>query len=401
MIRLDSDRFLIVFIALKLLLLSSCSLEYYLKKGKVQSRNFNKSMKFEYSNHLIIVNVKIADKERRFLFDSGAPNVISRELQEEMQYKVKLKNGTKDSQGTRQILDFVYLDDIEIGGITIDKTIAAVSDLNASEEIKCLNLDGIIGANLLAKLNWEIDYQNQYIHFTDSKSFVDQGEADIKLDFLPDFQKTPKIKLGLGTEIKSNITFDLGSNGGIHLKPNDLLNTFKQVKSYGWVNSALFGSAFDTLYFRYTNPLLIGNSSLGPYWVKCSNKSGRTIGNRLWENFKLQLNYNDNCIYLHRQRDINPSKNGFGFKLKYKDGQWIIATVIFESQAYDYGLRPGDKVLEINEYNLSDASFEDYCKQFLSETLIPSGNDLRIKVLSGVDEVVLELELFREEFFTF
>ncbi|MEQ8358587.1 MAG: aspartyl protease family protein [Cytophagales bacterium] len=399
--RILFNQFHFVFFTLILFLFSSCSLEYYLKKGKVESRNFSKSLKFEYPNHLIIVNAKIAGKERRFLFDSGAPNVISKELQEELQYKVKLRNGTKDSQGVRHILDFVYIDEIEIAGVTVSKTIAAVSDLNASEEIKCLNIDGIMGANLMAKLNWEIDYQKRIIHFSDSRAFEDQNQADIKLGFNPDFQKTPKIKLGLGSEIKNNITFDLGSNGGVHLKPEDLMNTFKQVKSYGWVNSALFGSAFDTVYFRYTNPLLMGNSSLGPYWIKCSENSSRTIGNRVWDNFKVQLNYKDKVIYLHRQKDIQPSKEEFGFKLKYRNGQWIIATVIIESQAYDYGLRPGDKVLELNEFNLSDADFEDYCEQFLSESLIPSGNDLRIKVLSGIDEEVLELELFREEFFTF
>ena len=117
----------------------------------------------------------------------------------------------------------------------------------------------------------------------------------------------------------------------------------------------------------------MGNSSLGPYWIKCSENSGRTIGNRVWDNFKVQINYKDKVIYLHRLEDIKPSKEEFGFKLKYRNGQWIIATVIIESQAYDYGLRPGDKVLELNEFNLSDAGFEDYCEQFLSESLIQVG----------------------------
>ncbi len=371
-----------------------------MKKGKVKSSNFSKSIPFNYQNHLIIVKAEIAGKERRFLFDSGAPNVISKELQEELQYKVQISNGVKDGQGLRTVLDFVYIDEIIIGDIAFQKSIAAVADLNTSEEIKCLNIDGIIGSNLMAKLNWEIDYENRILTFTDSKKLKSQDKAEIKINFDSDFQKTPNISMGLGSKVQNFITFDLGSSGGIHIKDSDLESSFKQISSYGWIHSSLYGSGFDTAYYRYTNPLLLGNVSLGPYWVKCSKKSSRTIGNRVWENFKVQLNYSDEVIYLHKTQDITPSMKDFGFNMKLEEGQWIISSIVMESQAFDYGLRPGFLVLEINGINLSDAGWDDYCMHFLNGSLIPDEDDLSIKVITSENEE-LEMQLIREEFFSF
>jgi hypothetical protein len=168
-----------------------------MKKGKVSEKQFEQEIPFEFSNYLIILEAQVGGKNRRFLFDSGAPNVISKELQQEMQFKVKKKHGVRDGIGERNVLDFVKIEEIRFGEIAINNTIAAVTDLNQSREISCLNIDGIIGANLMAKGNWIVDYQNKKLHFTDFKKDFN-SENPIVIPFRRTMQQTPEINVGIG-----------------------------------------------------------------------------------------------------------------------------------------------------------------------------------------------------------
>ena len=58
---------------------------------------------------LIILEVEMGGEPRRFLFDTGAPMVVSEELAEEFDMKVITKSYVKDSNGERKRQDYVKM----------------------------------------------------------------------------------------------------------------------------------------------------------------------------------------------------------------------------------------------------------------------------------------------------
>ena len=67
-----------------ILLLSGCSVQKKLanlfQEGSIKQASFNAEIPFEYRLGLVIIKVELNNQTYDFVFDSGAPNVLSKEL---------------------------------------------------------------------------------------------------------------------------------------------------------------------------------------------------------------------------------------------------------------------------------------------------------------------------------
>ena len=118
---------------------------------------FNAKIPFEYRLGLIILKVDIAGKEYDFVLDTGAPNVISKELAQKLGLNNVSEQKVGDSQGEYSNLGFTTIEKVTIGGIHFLNTGAAIADLELSKEVGCLKIDGLIGSNLMKKAIWKFD----------------------------------------------------------------------------------------------------------------------------------------------------------------------------------------------------------------------------------------------------
>ena len=94
---------------------------------------------------MIILKVNISGEEYDFLLDTGAPNVISKELAQKYALSNIFERKFGDSQGQTSDLEMIKLDEISIGGINFLNTGAAVADLKQSKELGCLQINGFVG----------------------------------------------------------------------------------------------------------------------------------------------------------------------------------------------------------------------------------------------------------------
>ena len=166
--------------------------------GEVKNQHFTEKVSFEEQLNLIILPVELNGKTYRFLFDTGAPNVISPELQQQWQFKKIAKNSIRDSQGKSKKVQYVKLDELRIGGVDFLNTAACVIDFKANPVLGCLELDGIIGSNLMQFCTWRVDYSNNELTITNQPEllpysstyseyqFKTTSQHDIKIDY-----KTP------------------------------------------------------------------------------------------------------------------------------------------------------------------------------------------------------------------
>ena len=171
--------------------------------GEIVESEYKVVVPFEMRLGLIIVKVKIQGEEYDFLFDTGAPNVVSLELGEKLGLKAAGKSNTTGSQGERHKVEYAIIDTLTIGGLNYLNTTAAIMDLKKSVTIDCMELDGILGANVMRNSVWQIDYQKQEMTITNSTESLN---FTTHLDTIPFTTKrtgTPMIDVTIGDVISS------------------------------------------------------------------------------------------------------------------------------------------------------------------------------------------------------
>ncbi|AZA85950.1 hypothetical protein EG349_03675 [Chryseobacterium shandongense] len=69
----------------------------FFEKGEVQLQQPVEKVSLKYENNLPFVEVNINGKTYNFIFDSGAPTVISQAIYKELNLRKKYKRSIKDS----------------------------------------------------------------------------------------------------------------------------------------------------------------------------------------------------------------------------------------------------------------------------------------------------------------
>ena len=271
-----------------LLLLTGCSTIKtikLMKSGEVEQEEFNVKIPFEYRLGLIILKVDIAGKEYDFVLDTGAPNVISKELSKKLDLSNITEQKVGDSQGEESNLGFTTIEKLSISDINFLNTGAVIADLNQSQEVGCLKIDGFIGSNLMRKAIWKFDYQNQIITITNSIESLNIPKSTNKIPFFTELTGTPIIDIQLNDITEKNVTVDLGSNGDISLsrKTFDALMknnpSIPQTYSFGNSTSGLYGlGKADSTFYLKVPSISFGDISLDSTIVQFTSESASTIG---------------------------------------------------------------------------------------------------------------------------
>jgi predicted aspartyl protease len=204
------------------------------------------------SRNVFFVDVEIEGETYNFLFDSGAPMVISPEIMEKHGAIVLREANVTDSQGAKVKQEFVKMPNFAIGDREFSGLTAVVSDLKRSPIIRCLAIDGILGANAMQFQYWDFSHKDSILQMSNSKRHWQLDTAKTyRLPWSFKATRTPKVQLTINGKVIEDITFDTGSGGvlGLHesiIGPLDLENA--EFMAQGHLSGGLFGSAVDTAY---------------------------------------------------------------------------------------------------------------------------------------------------------
>ena len=157
--------------------------------GSAELTQAVEKLPFHYQNDLPFVEVKIKGKIYNFLFDSGAPTVISNAIFNELGLKSSFESEVGDSQKSVQKQIFTVLPELSLGNIVFKNISAVVVDL-ISPEFKCLQVDGILGSNQMALLYWKLNYlENSMLASKNLQSLINDDTFS-KIPFKSNKQKT-------------------------------------------------------------------------------------------------------------------------------------------------------------------------------------------------------------------
>jgi len=342
-----------------LLVFGSCTLVKtikLLKKGKVEQASFTKEIPFERRMNLIIIKATINGKEHDFIYDTGALNVITTELAQELHLSVLVKQNVMDSQNTESKLGFTTIPKITIADVNFLNTCAAIADFSKVPELAALKVDGIIGANLMRLATWQIDFQSNKMKMVSSIDSLPVALYVNSIDFTPALTGTPFIDLKFGKNADNMYVFDTGSNGDI-ISNTSTFQRFKKkniikqyVAGFGNLHLGLSGKGKpDTTYFSVVNDIAIGDVKIKQAKVDFNTSKIKTVGLGFTSNYNVILDWKKHKIRLKEQKPYNnlPFKT-IGFIPVLSEGNVVVSFLYQNSDAQKKGMQVGDKILSVN-----------------------------------------------------
>lgn len=292
-----------------LILLSSCATSKavkYFKEGKTKQENFNVTLPFEIEKGWIIIPVEINNKNYNFLFDTGTPTLVSKELAESLNLKVIDSVSTFDVFNKTQTNQYTRIESIKIGKIDFVETVALINDFNSIPIWSSLNIDGFIGASLMQHAVWDIDFNKKQITITDNESKLSLPEKIIENKLFIGYAGIPSVACKINGQKVWNFNIDFGYNGDLVIpfsefekqKEKGQIFDFTESKTSGTIG--IYGKQ-DNVRISYTgivNELEFGNFILKNQKVYSEQYLGRRFGIDFFKNYRVILNWNSKKIKL-------------------------------------------------------------------------------------------------------
>jgi len=373
-------------LAIIALFLSACSSNRTLfRQGSVDQSSFVEEIPFTLENDLIFLNVEMAGQTFRFILDTGAPNVVTEEAAEALKLEREVYGNVSDSQGQSSQLESVVLPPVKLGNLTFSNTAALVADMRAIPIFDCMQVDGLLGSNLMAKTVVQIDFRKQVVRMASDRSAYDVTDP-IRLPFSLKSTYTPVIKsLQIGSGLVEDITLDYGSGHGLTL-PQDLFTQrtldAAPVVSRGASGTGLYGTGRGEIFYTPTHVPAFGTDSV---LVRIRPQKSRLLGVDILKQFKATIDWQRKELLLERQQPGWPEWKAFGMAIEIVEDHLEIGTITKPSPAAEKGLEVGQRVLRINGRPLTA---EDYC-WLTSEIRLMESVAIAVETEDGEKEVKL------------
>lgn len=377
------------------LFLSGCSsvkVVRLMKSGRVAQDDYSVQIPFEYRLGLMVIQVQISGETYDFLLDTGAPNVISRELAEKLGLKRVTQHEVRDSQGQAADLGFTTLKKVSIGGIDFLDTGAIIAELTSSTELACLKVDGLIGSNLMRKATWRIDFQDQMISVAPTAASLRFPQPTHRLSFETKVTGTPIVDVRLNGVTEKNVEIDTGSNGSFSLSKRTLDSLIQNdpavpvTYGFGRSSAGLHGKGIPDSSFLARVPVItLGNLSLDSTVVDFADQGSSLIGTKFLKHYDLLIDWFSREILLIPKSEIDDSTfSTFGFSYSLRDNRLIVSKLYAHLMTQEDGLQLGDQILSMDGISYENLTQAQWCD--LMEQKPFSGDKLSIHVLRNGDE---------------
>lgn len=331
---------------------------FNLNQGYVETNNYFQTVSYENRNGKIIIEVQIEDKPYRFLVDTGAVTVLSETLQKTVTTHHLGSIKTTDQSGLTDSLNVVVIPEIKIDNLKFKDISSLVAKDNSALFFDCLEIDGILGSNMLKNTIIQFRSDEKKIIFTDkSKKLGLKRRHGFKMK-VSQGQRSPYLPVRLLNNTQEGneyVMFDSGDNK-FYSPAQHIVEQFQAqatiyeilAESRGSFSVGFFGTAEDSRHTLVKIPEL-------------------TLGNLTFENTISPTIYDDNsrlgaALLNYGILTLDFKKERFWFEsfdnkttLEYKESVWPIHPVlnnqnelvvgIIWDRTLDDKINIGDKIL--------------------------------------------------------
>ncbi|MBC7411731.1 MAG: clan AA aspartic protease [Bacteroidia bacterium] len=171
---------------------------------------------FSLDKKLLVFKGKLNGIDTDFAFDTGAAEGIATTKQEENKGIERKKSTQKiaDANGQTGALTSVITKEMSIGGYTFSNVRATIGDM---QYFYCMNLY-LLGADIIRKLNWEIDFKRMVLKVSKSRFATDSSMAVMPVNYK---YNRPRVAIKINDTSYDDVLIDIGYTGVMTLPNTD------------------------------------------------------------------------------------------------------------------------------------------------------------------------------------
>lgn len=340
---------------------------------------------------LSFVKAQIQGNTYKLLVDTGAPFVLFEKHKKEIKLKHKRRSKVADSNNTLSKVISGFADEIVIGSQTYNNVRMIIMEVQGPI-IKCLDFDGIIGANIMANAIWQFDKENGQILVTNKLSSI-LPDTNTRLSMtLNGWQKSPFIKVRLSGTKRFNALFDTGysqlftldqETADKFLPREDSMN---YTKFFGFGSEGAFGRKLETTVYYQSDSLYIDKFIYTPSVYSVNKDDHSKVGSEFLDDRIVTLDFGNRHMYIHSEKVLDSLlPQTFGFSPNMENGRIVVGT-IERNHPLSKKISVGDEVIQAGNLVLSQG-----CSDFLKVYDLMEKNDtLKFRIRTKNGEVIFE-----------
>lgn len=342
------------------LILAGCA-SVPLNSGKFYLISASERIQVHFAKDLIVIPAAVNSIEGRFIFDNGAStSVFNPVFLKKTGITFTDSSSVTDANTKSRKIPYGIVNQLTIGPVRFKNTRAYEVDL--SPLFPCDSIDGIIGANIINRLVWEINPRDSSITVQSSTRNLSGTSIPLK------YSRNNSAIMSVGVDgiiLKTKI--DLGSRWALKLKSDDLPRTManKGTVVVGSTSQSAFGLAELDTVVELKKPTTIttaGTPIPNSVLIRTTNRQNYPayLGMGFFKQFHFTFDGPGKKIYLHnRLSEQKPLAMGYGLRIYPKDGQWqVIEKELGFPEVANICL--GTEVVKIDDREVRE--FSDLCK---------------------------------------
>ncbi|MGL2964457.1 retropepsin-like aspartic protease [Flavobacterium sp. RSB2_4_14] len=335
--------------------------------GAINEKKYFEEINFELVYDKIVFPVMINGKEYHFLLDTGAPNIISKKVFDDLKLEKTKTINVNDANNLNQSMQSVQIPKLEIGRLIFENQAALVYDLDNHNLLGCFKIDGFIGSNLLLNSVIKISKSEKKITLTDNIKNINPRVKPSKIKLIGS-QKSPYIEfdfIGKNKEKASDmVLIDTGMDG-LYEMSNRAFTIFEEHKifeilgkSEGLNSVGLFGAGKPTLQHLLTvEKAILNNTSIKNLVINTTDDNNSRIGLEFLNYSDLIIDFKNKNAYFEANETISLENTIPKYVPTVLDNKFVIGLVWDENLAKEMSF--GDEILSIDAKKISDLNFCD------------------------------------------
>ncbi len=353
------------------------------KTGKPNSKNYFSIINYKDVKGKIIIPVSIQGKTYQFLFDTGAPNVISSALLDKIEHYSEKALTISDANNRKESMSLITLKSITVGNVEFSNTSALLFEKDDNILFDCFEIDGIIGSNVLQKSIIQINSKTQELILTNSlHNLTINDKSPTKLHIVGG-QGSPYVEIQLKGEgtISETLLFDTGASGFYDMSKRRL-ELFKEqsvtssiLSSEGSAGMGLFGASEANTKYRVNIPkITINNHIFSNITTETTDDNNSRIGSDIFKYGIVTIDFKKKKFYFsgfNKTYDLKEKQLGF---TPIVENNKLVVGVVWNKQLQDK-ISYGDEIINVNGIDFSTTNL---CDLISKESPFKSSDVLKI-----------------------
>lgn len=310
--------------------------------------------------------------ERSFIFDTGSPTMLSKQLASELGLEIIGERTGIDANGVPITTELAILDQLTLGDTTFRNIPILIFDFSAIPLGTCIFDGGVLGSELLPESAWRIDLDRRVMEIAETAEALAEHpktkQAPLTLSGYPHM---PVIDYSVNG-FKDKALFDTGNAGTLVLfkdilgdrEVNQAIKRRSLHRGRGTEGVSAGGMGQEVELHRFKlKDLRIGRHSIGAVSASTRQVPPSLIGSGMLKSNVVTLDYPGGTFSWHPREEPAPAPADQGFGVSFVDGKPLVVQLFEGSTAEKKGLRLGDEVLSLDGRLLAAKTDAERCEQ--------------------------------------